>query len=92
MHFSKNDVKFKYLSNNQRPKKEILGCIFDTIFILIIQYLKNVISIVIEHNRDLQWWFEDIGKTLLSLIADVRDCATLSGSERMFVFFFEDFC
>lgn len=45
-------------------------------------------SIVIEHNRDLQWWFEDIGNTLLSLIAEARECATLSGDKRMFVPFF----
>lgn len=66
----------------------ILSSIFDILFVLNIHYLKNVISIVIEHNRDLQWWFEDIENTLLSLVVDARDCATYSGSERMFVLFY----
>lgn len=66
------------------------NCLFwrQSIFLLIwIVFLQNIFKIIIEHNRDLQWWFEDIGKTLLSLIAEARDCATYTDSNRTFVLF-----
>lgn len=83
MHYSKNEIQSKYLFISIIKKTKILTLFF----FIFIHCLKNVIKIIIEHNRDLQWWFEDIGKTLLSLVVEARDCATYSGSERTFVLF-----
>lgn len=40
---------------------------------------KDAIIKIIQNNRDLDWWFEDIKNTAVELIEDGRKCAISSG-------------
>lgn len=45
---------------------------------------KDAISQIMEENEDLQWWFEDIEKTVIKLVGEAKGC--LSGDEQLSVF------
>lgn len=63
----------------------LFSSFFLIFFVFFFFFLKSVISKFMDHNRNLGWWFEDIGKTLLSLIVEARECPLRSGPDRTFV-------